>query len=74
MRESWQSTNPAPTQAQKQSYELADPNIHRTYEMLEHVKGMNLQIQNSRIVMAQDNRLYQRPRADKWLVAMNPCK
>ena len=74
MRESWQLTNPAPTQAQKQSYELADANIHGTYEMLEHVKGMNLQIQNSRIVMTQDNRLstesssespYQKPRADK---------
>ena len=34
---------------------LAHPNIHFIYESLEHVEGTNLQIQNSRISMTQDN-------------------
>ena len=54
-------TNPATTQAQNQGYELAHPNIHFIYELLEPVKGMNLQMQSSRISMTQDsNRISKR--------------
>ncbi|KAL6034118.1 hypothetical protein STEG23_024973 [Scotinomys teguina] len=47
--------NPAYS-AQNQDYELAHPNIHFIYELLEHVNGMNLQIQNCRISTTQDNK------------------
>ncbi|KAL6053888.1 hypothetical protein STEG23_003715 [Scotinomys teguina] len=38
-----------------QGYELAHSNIHLIYELLEQVKEMSLQIQNSRISMTQGN-------------------
>ena len=54
-------TNPATTRAQNQGNELAHPNIHFIYELLEPVKGMHLQMQSSRISMTQDsNRISKR--------------
>ncbi|KAL6038533.1 hypothetical protein STEG23_000619, partial [Scotinomys teguina] len=41
--------------AQNQGFELVHPNNHLIYELLKHVKGMDLQIPNSRISMTQDN-------------------
>jgi hypothetical protein len=53
--------NPAITQAQIQSFELAHPNIYSIYELLEHMKVLVLQIQNCRISMTRNNnRLSQR--------------
>lgn len=37
-------TNPANTKAQNQGNEMAHPNINLIYELLEYVKGTNLQI------------------------------
>ena len=46
-------TNSASSQAQNQDCKVANPNIHLIYELLEHVKGSDLKIQNCRIFMAQ---------------------
>jgi hypothetical protein len=52
-------TNSATTQAQIQGFELTHPNICMTYELLEHMKWLVLQIQSCRISNAQgDNRIF----------------
>ncbi|MEJ1279312.1 ST8 alpha-N-acetyl-neuraminide alpha-28-sialyltransferase 3 [Cricetulus griseus] len=59
LRSHWKAgrlTNPATTQAQNQHNELAHPNIHLIYELLEHVKGPDLQIQSCRMSTTQDNK------------------
>jgi hypothetical protein len=57
-------TNSATTQAQTQCFELAHVNIYPIYELLEGVKG--LQIQSCRISMTQsENRLSERRQADR---------
>ena len=48
-------TNLATSQAQIQSFELANPKIHPIYEMQEHIKGPVLQIQSCKISMIQGN-------------------
>lgn len=48
-------TNSAPTQAQNQDYEFANPNIQTIYVLLEHIKRLVLQIQSYRISMTQWN-------------------
>lgn len=48
-------TSSANTQAQNKDYELAHPSIQAIYELLKHVKGMNLKIQSSRNWRTQDN-------------------
>ena len=48
-------THPAPTQNQNQCYNLAHPNIHLFFELLERVKGLDLQSQSYRISMTQGN-------------------
>ena len=54
-------TSPATTQAQNQAYELADSNIPLLVcELLEHMMGTNMQIQNCRISTTQDNRISKR--------------
>ena len=54
VRESWQVHHPATTQVQDQGYEIGHPSLHSTYELLEHVKGANLQIPKCGISMTQD--------------------
>ncbi|XP_050009926.1 uncharacterized protein [Alexandromys fortis] len=54
MRESWQAKS-APTQAQSQDYTVAHLSTHLIYELLEHGKGLDLQIHSSRIPRAQGN-------------------
>ncbi|KAL6041268.1 hypothetical protein STEG23_022974 [Scotinomys teguina] len=81
--------NTAATQAQNKDYELVHPNIYLIYELLEQVKGMNLQIQNSSISTTQDNNriskkgpnesllsvVQQKPEASKPMnLMMNTCK
>lgn len=44
MRENWQTENPSYHQCQNQGNELAQPNIYLIYELLEYVKGSDLQI------------------------------
>ena len=70
MRENSQLTNPATTQAQNQGYELAHPNIHFIYELLAHVKGTNLQIQNIRISTTQDSRIAKRSSTESPLLVV----
>ncbi|KAL6053895.1 hypothetical protein STEG23_003722 [Scotinomys teguina] len=41
--------------AQNQGHELAHPNIHPMYQLLEHVKGPDLQIESFRISTTQNN-------------------
>ena len=48
----WQTTRTA-VQAQTQRYELACPNIHPIYDLLEYVKGPDPQIQSCRISTTQ---------------------
>ncbi|KAL6085461.1 hypothetical protein STEG23_004663 [Scotinomys teguina] len=57
------------SEAQNQGYELlAHPNIHQTDELLEHEKGTNLQIQNTKISMTWDiNRISQKNPSDSQL-------
>ena len=43
------------SQAQIHSFESAHPNIYPIYELLVHMKGPFLQIQNYRISMTQGN-------------------
>ena len=63
-------TSSATTQVQIQGYELADLNIHPIYELLEHMKGQDLQIQRYRIFMTQStNRIPKKsPREDPVLI------
>lgn len=46
-------TGQATTQAQNKHCELAHPSVHLVYELLEHVKETNLQIQNYSIPMTK---------------------
>ena len=48
-------TNSITTQGQTQGLELAHPNIYSTYELLELMKVLVLQIQSYRISMTQGN-------------------
>lgn len=48
-------TNPAPTQVQNWVCEMAHPNIHPTYDLLEHVQEPVLQAQSCKISMTQGN-------------------
>lgn len=48
-------TSTATTQAQNQGYELAHANTHPIYELVEHVEGMDLQIQSYRISSTQSS-------------------
>lgn len=49
-------TNPAIIYPQKYGYELARPSIHLSYDLLEFmVKGLDWQLQNSRVSMIQNN-------------------
>jgi hypothetical protein len=50
----------ATIQAKIQAFELADPNIYPTYELLEFMKGLVLQKQSFRISMIQGNTGYLR--------------
>ena len=59
LRESWragETMNPAATHAQNKGYELVHPNIHPIHNLLEHVKGLDLQVQNCRVSTAQGNK------------------
>ena len=47
--------NPGITQAHNQKYDLVHPNIHLIYELLEHVRRADLQIQSCKISVEQDN-------------------
>lgn len=53
-RTDWQA-NPTMAQAWFQGYDLACPNIHSIYDLLEHVKGPDLQAQNCKISITQAN-------------------
>ncbi|KAL6075413.1 hypothetical protein STEG23_006014 [Scotinomys teguina] len=55
MRENWQADQSSYFKTQNQSYELAHANIYLIYELSEHVKRTNLQIQNSKISTTHDN-------------------
>jgi hypothetical protein len=48
-------TNSANTQPLTQSFEMAHPNIYPIYELLEHMKGPDLQNRSCRIAMTQGN-------------------
>ena len=48
-------TSSAPTQAQTQGFELAQPSIYLIYDLLEHVKGPVLHSQSCRISTTQGN-------------------
>jgi hypothetical protein len=62
-------TNSATTQVLIQAFELAHPNIYPISELLEHVKGLVLQIQSCRVSMTQDNRISKRsPRENPRLM------
>ncbi|KAL6089422.1 hypothetical protein STEG23_038294, partial [Scotinomys teguina] len=50
----WQ-INPTAAQAQTQGYDLDGPVIHLIYDLLEHVKGPDLQTQSCRIATTQGN-------------------
>ena len=58
-------TNTDTSQSQNHGYELAHPNIHFIYELLEHMKRINLQTENCRISMTQDNWI------TKWISGEN---
>ncbi|KAL6040919.1 hypothetical protein STEG23_037895 [Scotinomys teguina] len=58
-------TNSATTQVQNLGYELAHHNIYLICDLLEHVKGLVLQIQSCSIYMTQgDNRISKRSPSD----------
>ena len=48
-------TSSATTQAQIQGFELAHPNIYPICELLEHMKGLDLQNPSFSISMTQGN-------------------
>ena len=48
-------TNSAPTQARIQGFELAHLKIYPIYELLEHVKGLILQIQSCGVFVTLGN-------------------
>ena len=55
-------------QTQIQGFELAYPNIYPVYELLELLKGLDLQIQRCRISMTQGNNRISRKRPSEDLV------
>ena len=69
-------TNSATTQVLIQAFELAHPNIYPISELLEHVKGLVLQIQSCRISMTQgNNRTSERsPSEDPVLIAATEAR
>ena len=82
-RRAHELTNSAATQAQTQGFELVHPNIYPIHELLEHLKGLVLQIPSYRISMTQDNKgLSEKSSSDRvskargllqyqWIIAIN---
>ncbi|KAK7834524.1 hypothetical protein U0070_017710 [Myodes glareolus] len=67
-------TSPATTQipGPEPGYELAHPNIHLIYELLEHVKEMDLEIQHYRVSTTQDSRISKRSPSESSLLVGEP--
>ena len=51
----WQTDHPYKYLYQNQGYKLAHASIHPVYDLLDHVKGLILQIQSCRSYMKQRN-------------------